>query len=105
MPSKEELEAARQTDRERKEDKAQAKLKAEEKTENESARSSLSNLASDVAKGARNYGRLFKEGLGMKPDTPYEKKKGGAVKMAKGGSASSRADGCAMRGKTRGKMV
>lgn len=26
-------------------------------------------------------------------------------KMASGGSASSRADGCAMRGKTRGKMV
>jgi len=32
-------------------------------------------------------------------------KKGGCVKMAKGGSASSRADGCAKRGKTRGKMV
>jgi hypothetical protein len=32
-------------------------------------------------------------------------KKGGAVKMAKGGSASSRADGCAVKGKTRGKMV
>lgn len=28
-----------------------------------------------------------------------------AKKMAKGGSASSRADGCAIRGKTRGKMV
>ena len=27
-----------------------------------------------------------------------------AVKKAKGGTASSRADGCAMRGKTRGKM-
>jgi hypothetical protein len=26
------------------------------------------------------------------------------IKKAKGGSASSRADGCAMRGKTRGKM-
>ena len=28
-----------------------------------------------------------------------------AKKMAKGGTASSRADGCAQRGKTRGKMV
>lgn len=28
-----------------------------------------------------------------------------AKKMAKGGSASARADGCAKRGKTRGKMV
>jgi hypothetical protein len=38
-------------------------------------------------------------------------KRGGKVsackptKMAKGGSVSSRADGCAQRGKTRGKMV
>ena len=32
-------------------------------------------------------------------------KKGGCVKMAKGGSASKRADGIAQRGKTRGKMV
>lgn len=27
------------------------------------------------------------------------------TKLAKGGSASSRADGCAQRGKTKGKMV
>lgn len=33
------------------------------------------------------------------PKTPKPKK------MASGGSASSRADGCAQRGKTRGKMV
>jgi hypothetical protein len=33
-------------------------------------------------------------------------KRGGAVKkMANGGSASSRADGCCIKGKTRGKMV
>lgn len=32
-------------------------------------------------------------------------KKGGSVKMAKGGSASNRADGCAQRGKTKGRMV
>jgi len=51
---------------------------------------------SDFAKGMRNYGRLYKEGLGMKPDTAYEKKKGGMVK-----SASARADGIAIRGKTR----
>jgi len=31
-------------------------------------------------------------------------KKGGAIKMANGGSASSRADGIATKGKTRGKM-
>ena len=33
------------------------------------------------------------------------KAKGSTVKMAKGGSASSRADGIAQRGKTRGRMV
>jgi hypothetical protein len=33
---------------------------------------------------------------------PY--KAGGAVKMASGGSASKRADGCAVRGKTKGMM-
>jgi hypothetical protein len=33
-------------------------------------------------------------------------KRGGAVKkMAKGGSASSRADGCATKGKTKGRFV
>jgi hypothetical protein len=37
---------------------------------------------------------------GSAPPPPKKPKK-----MAKGGSASSRADGCAMRGKTRGKMV
>ena len=33
-------------------------------------------------------------------------KKGGAVKkMAKGGTASSRADGCATKGKTKGRII
>jgi hypothetical protein len=53
-------------------------------------------LGAGVAKEARNYGRSYKEGLGMKPETPYEKKKGGVIK-----SASARADGIAIRGKTR----
>jgi len=33
------------------------------------------------------------------------KKGGGVKKMAAGGSASSRADGCAVKGKTKGKML
>ena len=51
-------------------------------------------------------------GTAERASTPYKsqfmKKHGGSVKMASGGktsSASSRADGCAQRGKTRGKMV
>lgn len=44
------------------------------------------------------------EAAAVKTATPM--KKGGKVKkMASGGSASKRADGCAIRGKTRGKMV
>jgi hypothetical protein len=31
--------------------------------------------------------------------------KGTTLKMAKGGSASSRADGCAIKGKTKGTMI
>jgi hypothetical protein len=39
-------------------------------------------INSDAAKGLRNYGRLYKEGLGMKRDTPYEKD-GGAIKKSR----------------------
>ena len=103
---------ARQDDMKRREDKAQAKLKVDEREENEAPRKAIGEAVdkavdyvkdkvkdvseSDLAKGLRNYGRLYKTGLGMTPETPYEKKKGGMVK-----SASARADGCAIRGKTR----
>jgi len=40
----------------------------------------------------------------MEPSDMAYNKKGGAIKMANGGSASSRADGIAAKGKTRGKM-
>ena len=46
---------------------------------------------------------------GMKKPTPMADmagmKKGGMKKMAAGGSASSRADGVAVKGKTKGKML
>ena len=35
----------------------------------------------------------------------HEMKEAGMKKMAAGGSASSRADGCCVKGKTRGKMM
>jgi len=47
------------------------------------------------------------EGIMSTQNIPYssEMKRGGAVKkMASGGSASSRADGCAVKGKTKGRM-
>ena len=61
----------------------------------------LSDISeSGAAKGLRNYGRMYKQGLGMKPSTDYEYKKGGKIS-----SASKRADGCCIKGKTKGKMV
>ena len=45
---------------------------------------------------------IFREGI--KPPSPDEGPVK-PVKKAKGGTASARADGCAIRGKTRGKMV
>ena len=76
----------------------------ESKTENQAlkkvkdmATNAMSSISeSGPAKGLRNYGRMYKQGLGMKPETPYEYKKGGKVS-----SASKRADGIAIRGKTR----
>lgn len=53
------------------------------------------------AKNKRNQERMEKEVLG-KPVVPPPPP---PVKKAAGGTASSRADGCAQRGKTRGKMV
>ena len=113
MPiSDDDVKNAKQDDDKRKAEKEQAKLKAEEKESNEAPRKAIGEAVdkavgyvkdkakdladSDFAKGMRNYGRLYKTGLGMTPETPYEKKKGGMVK-----SASARADGCAIRGKTR----
>lgn len=50
---------------------------------------------------------IFTADKKIQPPSPDEgptkgKKRGGCVKMAKGGSASARADGIAKRGKTRG---
>ena len=47
----------------------------------------------------------IQEDLAPTTRTTMGKKKGGCVKMAKGGSASKRADGCAVRGKTKGRIV
>ena len=43
----------------------------------------------DASKGMRNYGRLYKQGLGMKPDSDYEYKKGGKTKKYANGGAVS----------------
>jgi len=44
--------------------------------------------------------------LDMPDGEPVKKRVGGKIKkMSNGGSASKRADGCAIKGKTRGKMI
>jgi hypothetical protein len=47
----------------------------------------------------------LKKGYNKLKDLIKGKAKGGTVKMAKGGTASSRADGIAQRGKTKGRLV
>jgi hypothetical protein len=71
----------------------------------------LSKISTTMAKSARDEQREAKRLRESVPEPArnYEAlegmKKGGKVKMAAGGSASKRADGCAVRGKTRGRMV
>ena len=57
----------------------------------------------DMAKKMRDAYENFQKS--PEADTIGMKKGGKIKKMRSGGSASSRADGCAIRGKTRGKMV
>ncbi len=77
-------------------------------------KSIMARLMPTMAKSARDDIRAAKA---LRESVPYRAreyeayndagyKKGGKVKkMAAGGSASSRADGCAMKGKTKGTMV
>ena len=64
---------------------------------------------SDSKQAAMNAAKEAKETAKNEADynsslTTENKKMGGVAKMASGGSASSRADGCCAKGKTRGKM-
>ena len=62
-----------------------------------------------VPRGAGVSGRGSAGGGGMSPTDIEKGRQPGKVKLAKGGmvksSASKRADGCAVKGKTKGKMV
>ena len=64
----------------------------------EAAKSKASEVVADMGVGARNAGRMYGKSIGMDV-SPYEKERG----MKSGGkvkSASARADGCCIRGKT-----
>ena len=90
------MERARQDDMKRKEVKAQAKLKAAERAENEAPRKALKQMVTrtmEEINTPKNSAKDIAERTNAAGDT-Y--KKGGKVK-----SASARADGCCIRGKTR----
>ena len=63
------------------------------------------DMAQDKAMVKKAVGMHDKQMHGGKKTDMSALKKGGCTKMAKGGSASSRADGCATKGKTKGTMI
>lgn len=69
----------------------------------------LANMNKYIVDPAKVAFKKIKEGfLGTEAQNKYyedKEKAAKAKKMSKGGSASSRADGCAKRGKTKGRIV
>jgi hypothetical protein len=74
-------------------------------TKTDTVRSERTMPSPQALQEAADAAMRVKEDMAPTTRTTMGMKKGGCVKMAKGGSASKRADGCAQRGKTRGKMV
>jgi hypothetical protein len=65
----------------------------------------MSRLMPTMAKSARDDMRAAKALRKSVPESAREGEAYNQAGYAEGGSASARADGCAQRGKTRGKMV
>jgi len=81
---------------------ASRSLKVLEDRDKDTERSNI-KAAEDYNRGRKMEGEILNNMITNPP-----MKKGGTVKMASGGrvsSASSRADGCAVKGKTKGRMV
>jgi hypothetical protein len=57
------------------------------------------HIATEAGKDIHNSVQLYKQGLGMKSEPLKD------VKYKKGGTASARADGCAVKGKTKGTII
>lgn len=81
------------------------KLAAQYRKEAQEMKSGEGKVPSKEAQqAAADAAQAAKEAKAPTTATTMGKKKGGCVKMAKGGYVRS-ADGCAQRGKTRGKLV
>jgi hypothetical protein len=69
----------------------------------------LANLNKYIVEPAKAAYKKVKEGImGTEAQNKYyedKEKAAKAKKMSKGGSASSRADGCAVKGKTKGRII
>jgi len=72
-------------------------------TEEELKRQGYSTAEIEAIMGA--YDAKRREEENKAPTTKTNKAKGGAVKSKPKSSASKRADGCAKKGRTRGKMI
>jgi hypothetical protein len=92
MATQNEIENARRDALVKKEYEGYEKQKQKEREENEAPRKAVSEAFSAVKNKASELVGKAKKSMGMKS--------GGKVS-----SASARADGCAQRGKTRGKIV
>ena len=81
----------------------------QERQEIEDAKNRKKEETAPTTKSTMGDGRIdmdtLKKGYNKLKDLIKGKAKGGTVKMAKGGSASKRADGIAQRGKTKGRLV
>jgi hypothetical protein len=90
-------------------DKNMAQMRALPPAEQDRALEQFQRAAAAGDKSTIRPGSVFGDGSGLTSFGGRRMKEGGAVKkMAKGGSVSSaskRADGCAIKGKTKGKVV
>jgi hypothetical protein len=83
---------------------------AEKKAKTDFADQSAEARKKRMEMPADEYGKMVDKTMGVskegkKGDFNEEPDTAPLKKMAKGGSASKRADGCAVRGKTKGRMV
>jgi hypothetical protein len=74
-------------------------------TQSSSTKTERSMPSPQALQEAADAAMRVKEDMAPTTKTEMGKKKGGCIKMAKGGSASKRADGCAIRGKTKGRFA
>ena len=64
-----------------------------------------SDMKEDMAMDKKQDAAMIKKAFKQHDAQEHKGGKGTTIKLSKGGSASSRADGCATKGKTKGTMI